>query len=221
MSMLISCSTKEPSRQVDDLPDPELQSTIHTFRKIPDDSLKHYAYRTKKSKEINTETDFPSIKDFPSSWAGLSKNALGLFIYHRGQGLADNLTITNDTIRNGGYGETVSWPIRGFKKVNAHKYYFGLGLDTTSSTYARCTIEIIDIDTLYSIQSTQVFELTESGEKLLGEYSGLYVPIYNQHLFYHIDEPNKKDPSASTPIEEIDLEELRNKKTGYNKTYKQ
>ena len=219
--MLISCSTNEPSQPADNSPVPKIQSSKYNFRKIPDDSLQQYAYRTENSKEIKTETDFQSIKDFPSSWAGLSKNTMGLFIYHRGQGLAHNLTITNDTIRNGGYGEAVSWPIREFRKVNTHKYYFGLGLDTTNSTYARCTIEIIDVDTLYSIQSTQVFELTESGEKLLGEYSGLYVPIYNQHLFYHIDEPNKKDPSAWIPAEKIDLKNFRNKKTGYNKTYKQ
>ena len=150
--------------------------------------------------------------DFPNSWAGLSKNALGFFIYHRGLGLVDELVIENDTIRNGGYGESVSWPIREFKNVSDHKYYFGLGLDTTSGTYARCMIEILDLDTIYSLQSTQVYEMTQEGEKLLGQYSGLYIPIYKQHLFYHIDEPNRKDPNALIPTEEIDLEKFKKKK---------
>lgn len=56
---------------------------------------------------------------------------------------------------------------------------------------------------------------------MVGQYSGLYVPAFNQHLFYHIDEPNKQDPSAWIPTEEIDLEEFKQKKTGHLNTDKQ
>ena len=207
---MISCSTREPNQPTDGLPDKASQSTSQTFRTIPDDSLLHYAYKTEKPKESNLKIDFQTLEDFPNSWVGLSKNAIGYFIYHRGKGTADNLTILNDTLRNGGYGETVSCPIREFKQVSLTKCYFGLGSDTTSATYARCTIEILDSDTLYAIQSTRVYTSTDTAEKLLGEYSGLYVPTFQQHLFYHIEEPNRKDPSAWIPREEMDLEEFKN-----------
>jgi len=211
--MLISCSNNESNKQIKNLPKELLQSTIPIFRKIPNDSLIHYTYKPENTDEINYETNFQTLEDFPNSWVGISKNALGYFIYHRGNGLADILTITNDSLKNGGYGESVDWSIREFKKLNNHKYYFGLGMDTTSLTYARCTIQILDLDTFYSIQSTRVYIVEEGEEKLLGEYTGLYVPHYKQHLFYHINEPNKKDPNAWIPTEEIDLEIFKKEKT--------
>ena len=208
---MVSCSTNEPVDKKIDLPKEAIQSTIPTFRKIPNDSLIHYSYQTEKTTTI-TNSDFKSLGDFPKNWIGLSKNHIGLFIYHRGKGLADILTIANDTLTNGGYGEAVSWPIREFKKMNNGKYFLGLGLDTISSTYARSTIEILENDTLFSIQSTEVFIMEDGKEKLLGQYSGLYIPNEMQHLFYHIDEPNRKDPNSWIPMEEIDLEKFKNKK---------
>jgi hypothetical protein len=210
--VLISCSINERHEQTDNLPDETLQLNVPTLRKIPDDSLLYYSYKIENSEENNTKTHFQSLDDFPNLWAGLSQNALGFFIYHRGKGMADMFSIGNQTISNSGYGETVSWPIREFKKLNDNIYYFGLGSDTTKSTYARCTFEILDLDTLYTIKSTQVYKMTEEGEKLLGQYEGLYIPIYKQYLFYHINEPNRKDPNAWIPTSEIDLKEFKKNK---------
>ena len=215
--VLVSCSNNEPKNYKKEI----LQSTTLTYYQVPNDSLLYYAYSSTIPTESKSNIDYQTLKIFPNSWVRLSKNALGFFIYHRGKGFCDNLTISNDTLRNYGFGETVSWSIRDFKKISPYKYYFGLGSDTITSIYARCTMEIFDLDTVYSIQSTQIYELTETGEKLLGQYSGLYVPTYNQNMFYHIDEPNKETPDAWIPTEEINLEEFKNKKNAIHKTYKQ
>lgn len=214
--ILVSCLNNESKNYTKEI----LQSTTPTYYKVPNDSLLYYAYRSIIPKESKSNIDYQTLNDFPNSWIGLSKNALGFFIYHRGKGFFDNFTISNDTLRNSGFGETVSWSIRDFKKISAYKYYFGLGSDTITSIYARCTMEIFDLDTVYSIQSIQIYESTETGEKLLGQYSGLYVPTHNQHMFYHIDEPNKETPDAWIPTEEINLEEFKNKKNALDKTHK-
>lgn len=210
LALLSSCSINE--KKEDSLPDKTSKHFNSTLRKVPNDSLSHYAYKTKNSEMVNHQKVFSTLEDFPNLWASMSKSKLGFFIYHRGNGLASTLEIENDTIKNHGYMETVSWPIREYRKVGDLKYYFGLGSDTSSGVYARCMFEIIDPDTMYSIQSVEVYKMSKEGEKLLGQYSGLYVPSYKQHLFYHIDEPNTKNPSALIQTEEIDLERFKREK---------
>jgi len=213
-SLLLSCSNKQSNGD-------KIKWDALISRKIPDDSLLFYTYKTEAPENIITKRGFNTLKEFPSSWIGLSKNSIGLFVYHRGNGFNDHLTITEDTLRNGGSGETVSWAINKFKKDINNTYYFDLGLDTISSIFAKCNIQILDIDTLYAIQSTKIYKRDSEGLKeLLAEYSGVYIPEFNGHMFNHINEPNKKDPSSWIPNESIDIKSLEKRKTGNNNTYK-
>ncbi len=165
----LSCSSNE-SPKID-------RKSTSIYKLIPNDSLESYVYRIEAPKGLRAENDFKNNGKLPTSWVGLSKNALGFFVYHRGRGLNSSLIISETTLQNSGFGETISWNIQSLENQRNDQYSFELGERTLSSSYARCTLKIIDLDTLYAIQTTKVFQKDEEGkERLLGEYSGIFVP---------------------------------------------
>lgn len=183
-----------------------------TFYKIPEDSLHFYTYQV----QPDAHPKKSNLNHLPNKWIGLSKNSIGFFIYHKGKNYYSTLTIENDTMTNGGYGEHISWPIRQLTKISDQEYHLELGTDTVNKPYATSQIEIVGQDTLFAIQTTKIFDKTQTGERLLREYTGLYIPAFQKHLLPHIDEPNKKSPASWIHFEEIDLEEFKKEKTCCN-----
>lgn len=211
--ILASCSPNDKETRLASSDTVEIDNPVYDLNVFPIDSLKKYAYKVRVPDSKAPNGFYKETVDLPKKWIGLSKNELGFFIYHRGKNYYDYLEILDDTLFFGGYGENVNWPIRYFRTAGANSYYFGLGgdLDTTSSTYARARLNIIEFDTLYSILTTQVFKLSDSIESLIMEYEGLYVPKENEQLFRQIDEPNTKTPDAWVPQHEIDMVRLKSR----------
>ncbi len=215
LGLLCSCSRNEMKQQEEAQQQQTSKRARSAIRAIPDDSLHFHAFRIKAGEAPARRSNFTSLDQFPTTWVGLRQNALGLFVYQRYRKFYDCLSIANDSLHNGGYGETVSWPIRDFRPGKGEEYYFALGSATSGQTYARCTITILDRDTMYAIQTSSVLTRDSLGnERVLGEFRGLFVPDFKAHLFYHIEEPHRRSPERRVPFKDVDIEQFRKSRSG-------
>lgn len=195
----------------------------HTqFDGVVTDTIFRFFYQPETPENPVEFSVFTSLDDFPSSWTGLSKCAQSFCIYHTlGEFVdeyrtlsepIDEVKIENDTLKNIDFQETMNWPVREFRKVSDFKYYFGLAADTNSDIYARCTFEILDADTMYTIQSVEILKRTKEGEEQVGQYSGLYVPDFKKYLFSHHVELDSERVDCDFPNEKFDLERFKQQK---------
>jgi hypothetical protein len=201
--LLVSCSL-EQSTEKEIEAEQNTAHSIHRNRKNPSDSLMHYAFRVPEPSNSERAKAFQTLTDFPNTWISLSQNDLGFFIYHHGPGLASTLHLTSDSLHYGGYGEPSSWRISKFEVLKENTYQFSLG-NILDPVFAKASIEILDLDTLYALHKVDIYEAQKGEKQLLHSYSGLYIPKEKQHLFYHIKEPNTNSPDRWIPQNEIDL----------------